>query len=269
MKLRNREVNIFSMSALDLFASGMGAFLLLAFMALPFFPHTASDAMLQELAAELKRAEQAQSDAENKAKRAEQEAEALSKKVSDLEVPDLDLLICLDITGSMRDEIVALQLAVHGLAEILNKISTTGIGVIAFGDDEWSQVLFVNEITTNPNRIKEFLGDLSVGSGGSNSEPPEAVAEALEAAQRIEWRSASEVRKVVVITDASAQRESAAYDAARSIAANAGYSVSSVLIRSDSSARSFLESLARNGNGEFIDGNEKSILASILLAALD
>ena len=37
MKIRNRDINIFSMSALDLFASGMGAFILLAVMALPFF----------------------------------------------------------------------------------------------------------------------------------------------------------------------------------------------------------------------------------------
>ena len=40
MKLRRREINVFSMSALDLFASGMGAFILLAVMALPFFPNT-------------------------------------------------------------------------------------------------------------------------------------------------------------------------------------------------------------------------------------
>ena len=40
VKLRRREINVFSMSALDLFASGMGAFILLAVMALPFFPNT-------------------------------------------------------------------------------------------------------------------------------------------------------------------------------------------------------------------------------------
>ena len=42
MKLRNREVNVFSMSALDLFASAMGAFMFLAIIALPFFPNTGS-----------------------------------------------------------------------------------------------------------------------------------------------------------------------------------------------------------------------------------
>ena len=38
MKPRSRELSIFSMSALDLFASGMGAFILLAIMALAVLP---------------------------------------------------------------------------------------------------------------------------------------------------------------------------------------------------------------------------------------
>lgn len=39
MKTRNREINIFSMSALDLFASALGAFILIAIILLPFFPN--------------------------------------------------------------------------------------------------------------------------------------------------------------------------------------------------------------------------------------
>jgi hypothetical protein len=37
MRRKNRELNIFSMSALDLFCSAMGAFLLLALIALPYY----------------------------------------------------------------------------------------------------------------------------------------------------------------------------------------------------------------------------------------
>ena len=40
MRLRSRELSVFSMSALDLFASGMGAFFLVTVMVLPFFPNT-------------------------------------------------------------------------------------------------------------------------------------------------------------------------------------------------------------------------------------
>lgn len=50
MKIRSREINIFSMSALDLFASALGAFMLLTIAALPFFPNTGDS---PELVAEL------------------------------------------------------------------------------------------------------------------------------------------------------------------------------------------------------------------------
>ena len=44
MKPRSRELNIFSMSALDLFASAMGAFILIAFVLFPYFPNTGDSA---------------------------------------------------------------------------------------------------------------------------------------------------------------------------------------------------------------------------------
>ncbi|MDE0702558.1 MAG: hypothetical protein OXH59_02425 [Rhodospirillaceae bacterium] len=40
MKFRNREFNIFSMSALDLFASAMGAFILISIVLMPYFLRT-------------------------------------------------------------------------------------------------------------------------------------------------------------------------------------------------------------------------------------
>ena len=39
MKRKNRDINIFSMSALDLFASALGAFILLAVVVFPYFPN--------------------------------------------------------------------------------------------------------------------------------------------------------------------------------------------------------------------------------------
>ena len=50
MKRKNREINIFSMSALDLFASALGAFILLTVVIFPYFPNTgmAEQAALDE-----------------------------------------------------------------------------------------------------------------------------------------------------------------------------------------------------------------------------
>ena len=55
MKRKSREVNVFSMSALDLFASALGAFILLAVIFMPFFPNTGdhpkiSEALIDRLA---------------------------------------------------------------------------------------------------------------------------------------------------------------------------------------------------------------------------
>lgn len=60
MKKRSRELNIFSMSALDLFASAMGAFILITFVLLPYFPNTGDSA--ERVAEVRKQLEQAQSD---------------------------------------------------------------------------------------------------------------------------------------------------------------------------------------------------------------
>ena len=49
MKSRSRELNIFSMSALDLFASAMGAFILIAFVLFPYFPNTGDSAVIAKL----------------------------------------------------------------------------------------------------------------------------------------------------------------------------------------------------------------------------
>ena len=52
MKKRSREINIFSMSALDLFASAMGAFILITIVLFPFFPNMgdSSESMIKEKA---------------------------------------------------------------------------------------------------------------------------------------------------------------------------------------------------------------------------
>ena len=49
MKRKNREINIFSMSALDLFASALGAFMLIALMSLPYFLRDNDEELTTEL----------------------------------------------------------------------------------------------------------------------------------------------------------------------------------------------------------------------------
>lgn len=76
MKLRNKEINIFNMSALDLFASALGAFILISVVLFPYFPNTGDS---QERVDEVK-AQLAQSNA-----RLEQTSAELAQTSAELE----------------------------------------------------------------------------------------------------------------------------------------------------------------------------------------
>ena len=57
MRLRSKEINIFNMSALDLFASALGAFILISVVLFPYFPNTGdSQERVDEVKAELEQA---------------------------------------------------------------------------------------------------------------------------------------------------------------------------------------------------------------------
>ena len=81
MKKRSRELSIFSMSALDLFASALGAFILITIVLLPFFPNLnmsgQEKAELEQAEAELEqaKAELAQAEAELAQAKAKSERE--------------------------------------------------------------------------------------------------------------------------------------------------------------------------------------------------
>ena len=58
MRLRSKEINVFNMSALDLFASALGAFILITLVLFPYFPNTGdSQERVDEVKAQLAEAE--------------------------------------------------------------------------------------------------------------------------------------------------------------------------------------------------------------------
>ncbi len=297
------------MSALDLFASGMGAFILLAIMALPFFPNTGStpepvpdpepqpvddadaledalDIAERERDEALRQAEQLSEELRETIEEllqtsqerdlAEQLAENLQNRVAELEVPDLDLVICLDISGSMSEQVSGLKQQVSDLARILNAIAPTGIGVVAFGDRYWDRPIFIQNVTTDMSALQDFINRLQPQMGlgrGRNDDSPEALAMALERAVTMNWRPESENRSIVVMSDFPAypERVDAAFRAAASFAAQDGRHVSAVMVNGSFTGRAaepFMRSLVTAGNGEFVDGEEKTLVGSILLAML-
>ena len=357
MRLRRREINVFSMSALDLFASGMGAFILLAVMALPFFPNTGdSKERIEEVKEQLAEARQerdaareratrledalanvrqtsdanealaeALNDALRKLEEAERKVASLSSELAreesrereleqasrDLELaleearkqrddarttvreleseltkvkmPDLDVVICLDVTASMTEQIDGLKREIATLAQVLDGLApSAGIGVIAFGDRAWQQPIHDQPIvpTSDLAAVQRFVASLTPNMdprADRNNDGPEMVATALEWAVGMNWRTASQQRYVIVVTDNAAYPEkvSSALRTARSFSSSDGQFVSSVRAnftqnRADrQAADQFLRQLASAGKGEFVDAaGGESMIGSVLLAIL-
>ena len=109
MKRRaSREIEVFSMSAIDLFAAAMGAFALLAIILLPYYQNELREKTPENAIAQLLRAAQESSvETEEKKKALEIKRSAMAKNVSDIKSDAqelLDKLRCLLYTSpSPRD----------------------------------------------------------------------------------------------------------------------------------------------------------------------
>ncbi len=320
MKKRSREINIFSISALDLFASALGAFILVALVFMVFFamtsrtqapapvqvpqcppptaperlecpepspapqPAPASAEALARTQADLAvcEAQLAASQTEMEALTAycravEQRAGELQQALTEVRIPPLDIVICLDITGSMSDQIQGLKQEIDDLARVLDRLApSVGIGVVAYGDRLFDRVTERHAIvsTTAMGSLRRFVQTLEPkGTLFSNPNPdvPEAVDRALAEAAAMNWRTESERRYIVVIGDAPAYPEERASAFARAawFAAVDGRHVSAVMVaRRD--AEPFFRQLAASGRGQFVDAvGGQSMIASVLLAILD
>ena len=231
MKPRSREINVFSMSALDLFASALGAFILISIVLMPYF----------------------------------------LRPPTKTRFPALDIVMTLDTTGSMREQVSGLRSEIVQLTQLLLKLSPSlGVGVIDFKD----RCEGPNAVREFPLRIMDpaglealvtFAGTMSAGGSGCNHDAPEALAAALDTAIASNWRTESELKVIVIITDSPAygDRQAHALEAARSFAARGERSRVSVVLRSRDV--DFLRRLAEAGNGEHVRAGA-SFAATILLA---
>ena len=108
MRLRSKEINVFNMSALDLFASALGAFILITLVLFPYFPNTGdSQERVDEVKAELAQteAELEQTGAELEQTSAElEQANAEMERLRAQQKPDLEREL-----QAMREQLDACQ----------------------------------------------------------------------------------------------------------------------------------------------------------------
>ena len=272
MRKRNREINVFNLSMLDVISSAMAAFLIIMVVLLPYY-----DRMPMEYVAELK---EKLAVAVNRAQAAEQEARTVQaeadatreqleqalRRIEALEKKDLDVMIVLDTTGSMGDEIQSLQTSIKDLVRILDALTTTlRVGVVAYRDadsikQEYVTLPFPLRDIDDPGQsaLERFIDALDTDGGQTHEE---AVYEGLEAAYNQSWRRDAD-GVIVVIGDAQAHQRQvqATFDlAARFRARSERNRVSTISARVDPDARrrfnagprdeAFFKDLARHGGG--------------------
>ncbi len=258
--------------------------MILTVAALPFFPNTGdSPELVAEVAEalsdaqqELEQMQEELAQSQSDLSEAQQEASSLSNELARISIPELDIVICLDVSGSMGDYIAQMKQQIADLVTVLDRLSpSVGIGFVAYGDRLWENPISFQQIypTSNLGQIQSFINntDTNMGLGnGSNDDTPEALSAALDQAVVMNWRAESQRRYIIVITDAPAYPEllNATFETAQSFSATTipEHYVSTVMVGSNQ-ATEYLQRLAQNGQGEFIDSTSgQSMLASIIMA---
>ena len=266
MPERKREINIFSMSALDLFASALGAFILISVVIFPYFPNTVAACPPARVCP-----------APVPTPVCPVCPSVPEPSPPATQFPHLDLVIVLDVSGSMGEQVSGLKSEIDQLSGVLIGMTPSfGMGVVAFGDRAWDRPLTVFPLTAisgaaaNRSPLRRFVVNMDVNMGlgsGSNTDGPEAVFDATTAAIDMSWRPSAERRMVVVITDNPAYPEQvqAAMGAASSFAQGGG-EVSTVSIGTNGA--DFLRNLANAGGGRFVRDAGGSLTANVLLSLM-
>jgi hypothetical protein len=291
-----------SMSTLDLFASMLGTFVLITFVLLPYYlrqPSLEADiaeaeaeaaatvAELRLLRERLTGEEGALTEAEAKllaaqrrlaaastaqqAQPAPEPPEALpARKPGVLAIPPLDLVIVIDTTGSMRDELMELQAGLLGIIRVLHRLSPAlAVGVVAYRDRGEEYLTRTFPLAPIDDRtLQDLLGFVQELRAAGGGDDPEAMEVGLAEAVKMRWRNKT-MGRIVVLADEPphpADLQTALDLAARFRSAD--HAVGAVYVGEEQDpARLFFERLASTGGGDFRQ-HRGEMIESILLSAL-
>lgn len=127
----------------------------------------------------------------------------------------LDLLLAIDTTGSMTDELSYLQAELDSIVASLRRIrpgTDIRVGLVVYRDDGDDYVTRRFEFTGDLARLRQQLVEQRAGGGGDY---PEAVDRAFAEADRFDWREdAAKVLLHVADAPPHAERATAAWEQA-------------------------------------------------------
>jgi hypothetical protein len=274
MRRPNREISIFTLSALDVLAMSAGVFVLLLVMLMPYHrkvldAHAALEAAriadadtvarvqtLEELGT-LQRAE---------AEAAEAEAAALQSQAANLEaavaerrqqartraaapegdvtapvIEAIDLIFVIDTTASMEPVLREVAHSLRGIVRILERlVPSVRVGVVAYNDRDTGQVPVVTLPPTPTDhglaRIVAFIERLSASTIGSRT-VDEDLYLGLSTATALPLRAGAK-QAIVVIGDAEAhpyEQAQALFRAQSFVDGHAGRTISTLFVTTPSS----------------------------------
>ena len=103
MKTRSKDINIFSMSALDLFASALGAFILVSVVLFPYFPNTGdSEVRVAEVRAQLEQVQSRLQASQSQLAQAQDQLQAAQSQLGTCETQRQQVQAALDACEEQR-----------------------------------------------------------------------------------------------------------------------------------------------------------------------
>jgi uncharacterized protein YegL len=256
MRRRRTELQIFSLSMLDVIAGALGAFLIVVILLLPYYQQESVDlvARIRALEAELAHASAA--------------AETAKADARALRMTDLDLVLVMDTTGSMRREIEELKANLDSLVRLLRALTASlRVGFVAYRD--LGDAYLTRDLPLTPmdeagyQRLHAFIATLDASGGGDREE---AVHLALEKAVAQPWAEGAH-GYIILVGDAPAHEA----DAPRAYRLAADFSAGSekrrVSVIALGAGQDFFRQLAEQGRGSYIR-NRGELYESLLIAIL-
>jgi hypothetical protein len=308
MKRADRNVALFTLSALDALACATGVFVLLLVVLMPYYRNEFdSRAALKGVRAGIEASAAELDDVEERIAEEEARAGALllaSRQIlarlaaavprpaprpappppeppgGESVVAELDLVFVVDTTASMGFVLEQMTRSMASIARILERlVPSVRIGVVAYRDYDAEPPLIrtlpLTETRTGLAQIVQFVGTLRA-SRISSSNVQEAVYAGLQNATALPFRPAAR-QAIVLIGDAAAHRVEVVQALAqveRFVGAAPRRSVSGLFVSTRSSQRFgdadriFFVQVAQAGRGSFND-HAASMTESILLSVLD
>jgi hypothetical protein len=116
-------------------------------------------------------------------------------------VSAMDLALVIDTTGSMGDEMAFLQAELDSIVSRLRREAGNldlRISVIVYRDEGDDYVVRATPLTADIRSVRATLAQQEAGGGG---DMPEAVAQAMAAAERMQWRPGA-AKAILLVADA-------------------------------------------------------------------